>query len=257
MRKTLAMFKKNLILILVICHASCLAQKKIIEEKRNDSLMKLANEQTKNLNLKPTIFGANDTTIPFGGYSYHNINGKDYSEVAAANNWSKWSLPDNMEEQYEEYYRMKKIKNVLFISLGVISIILLIMQILKILKVNKKQNLVDILGDENINFTNLETEYNSKLHSLKSLFNEKIITEDEFENKKKEMEIKFVEQKESFIENAKNNLRNEEINRKIDQLSSAYKNGILTKEELESKLKQLKKKKTSYNTGNCCTTPFF
>ena len=87
--------------------------KKIIEEvnKKNNS------------ETKSTVYGTNGSSFEESGVNFKNYNGKDYTEVAKAKNWSPFAVPDNMEEQYEEYYREKMIKNILLISLGIFLII--------------------------------------------------------------------------------------------------------------------------------------
>ena len=70
------------------------------KQKQGDILMSQANADIKAKNLRNTIFGGLDTTIPFGGYSYK---ARGFDKAATEGNWSKWSLPEDMAQKaYEE-----------------------------------------------------------------------------------------------------------------------------------------------------------
>ena len=70
------------------------------KQKQGDILMSQANADIKAKNLRNTIFGGLDTTIPFGGYSYK---ARGFDTAATEGNWSKWSLPEDMAQKaYEE-----------------------------------------------------------------------------------------------------------------------------------------------------------
>ncbi|QIG89906.1 hypothetical protein G6R40_09640 [Chryseobacterium sp. POL2] len=43
---------------------------------------------------------------------YSNLNGKNCSEIAEKENWSKWTLPSNADARCSKYLKMKKIKKI-------------------------------------------------------------------------------------------------------------------------------------------------
>lgn len=70
------------------------------KQKQGDILMSQASAEIKAKNLRNTIFGGLDTTVPFGGYSYK---ARGFDKAATEGNWSKWSLPEDMAQKaYEE-----------------------------------------------------------------------------------------------------------------------------------------------------------
>ena len=237
------MLKKILILFITLqglLLSSQLTKKEIAE---NDKLIEQAKREVKEKNLKPTIFGNSDTTIPFGGYSYHNINGKDYSEVAKANNWSNWSLPSNMDEQYEQYYRKKKIKNYALTILGSLLLVMLAYFLFRRIQNIKKIEFKESLGAEVNHFTEEEKAFSEKLDRLKLLLKEKIIDRKEYENKKLILEKEFGRVKLQYIETARSKIDNSIIKEKINQINLAYEQGILTEEERVLKLANLDQKR--------------
>ena len=237
------MLRKILVLFITIQGLLIASQptKKVISE--DDKLAEQAIRESKEKNLKPDIFGGYDNTVDFKGYSYHNINGKDYSEVAKANNWSKWSLPSNMDDQYEKYYRDKKIKNYALTILGSLLLVLLAYFQFRRIQNIKKIEFKESLGAEINDFTEEEKAFSEKLDRLKLLLKEKIIDKEEYDNKKLILEKEFGRVKLQYIEAAKSKINNSIIKEKINQINLAYEQGILTEEERVLKLANLDQKR--------------
>lgn len=45
---------------------------------------------------------------------YSNFNGKDCSEIAKKEKWSKWNAPNDADARCTKYLKMKKIKKIMF-----------------------------------------------------------------------------------------------------------------------------------------------
>lgn len=234
------MMKRLIILILCITATqSFYSQGKTPNYEENGEIMKKINAETEALNLQKNVFGGTDSTISFGGYNYHNINGRDYSEVAEANNWSKWSLPDDMDEQYAQYYQQKKIKNIVLTFCGFLVLFLIIFFLYKKSNKIKREKTKVLLGGDFEIYEKKEKEHHQKIASLNSLLSSKILTESEYMKKKKNIELDFSKEKDDLRNNQKDikmMLRKKEMIAKIEE---AYENKILTKEEYASKMSKI------------------
>lgn len=87
--------------------------------KQEKELLEQAKKKTDEKKLKSSIFGTKSTSYNFSGYNYDSYADGKYSEVAKAENWSKWSLPENMDKRLESYKR-KKILRYTSIILGLL-----------------------------------------------------------------------------------------------------------------------------------------
>lgn len=47
------------------------------------------------------------------GVDYYNFHGKNCSEIARKENWSRWSPPNNADEKCAKFLKMKKIKKII------------------------------------------------------------------------------------------------------------------------------------------------
>lgn len=231
------------LIILILCITltqSFYSQGKTPNYDENGEIMKKLNAETEALNLQKNVFGGTDSSISFGGYNYHDIKGKDYSEVAEANNWSIWSQPDDMDEQYAKYYQQKKIKNVILTFSVFLVLFLIVFFLYKKSKKIKREKSKVLLGDDFEIYEKKEKEHHQKIASLNSLLSSKILTESEFNKKKKNLELDFSKERDDFRiskDNMKMTLRKKEM---IAKIENAYENKILTKDEYESKISKVK-----------------
>lgn len=137
--------KKIYILILLISYTA-LSQNNSDTTSTNlkDSLteegrliLEQAKKETVEKNLAPSIFGTNSTTLGRSGINYGSYAGGKYSEVAKAENWSKWALPDNMDERLKAYEKQQNVKFILF-GLSLLLIIFILYRVIKKRKITNK-----------------------------------------------------------------------------------------------------------------------
>lgn len=163
-------------------------------------------------------FGKGES-LGFGGYDFSNINGKDYSEVAKANNWNSFSLPENIDEQYDEYYRNKDIKLILIVILSLAFLIFIIYAL-------RKRKILENDTDE------LKLKLDRKNNDLDNLLKLELINKEEHLEKQKSFLQDYNQEKETQSKILNKNL-------KLKKIKEAYENGIFSQKEYEEKLKDL------------------
>ena len=96
-------------------------------QKEAQRILAEAREEAAEQNLAPSIFGTNSTTYGSSGTNYNSYAEGKYSEVAKAENWSKWAIPDDKDERLEAYERKQLIKYTL-LGIFVLGIIFYIVR---------------------------------------------------------------------------------------------------------------------------------
>jgi hypothetical protein len=93
--------------------------------KQEKELLERAKKETEEKKLNKSIFGTNSTTYGFNGYNYNSYADGKYSKVAKAENWSKWSLPEDKDERLKAYQTRVTIKYSLYAGILLASIFIL------------------------------------------------------------------------------------------------------------------------------------
>lgn len=206
---------------------------------KDKELAEKARQMSRDKNLEKSAFGTDQTFGTSPGINYSDYNGKDYSEVAIANNWSSENAPANMEEQYQEYYRNKKIKTTLIISSLILLSIFLFYHFDKVDKRQKENKFRESVGEKFSDYEKLEIDFHNKINELKNLLKSQIISEKEYKEKEKQLQLLYDASK-SKLDTELQNEKNDKVkNDKIKQIEIAYKNGILSEKEYNEKIKNL------------------
>lgn len=218
---------KNLLLILLYISSFTYAQNRDGLSQEDRQLVKDAEQAKKNTEqkqLKPTILG-DDSSAPFGGYSYETWEGGKYYEVAQAENWSPFAMPDNAEERLKDYNQNKNIKIFTSVFITFAAILALILYYFR-----RKKEVDDASLSVDIKelLQKDKEELEEKIRLLKEMAKSKLKSEEEAKSDIELLKTQFHEKTANFIKDSQN-IKQEQL------LKRAFDKGLITEEEFMKK----------------------